>query len=73
MIFSKFETFKKRRIFNPAKKNDLLELKFFLENNQWRNGCPFYLEFPYEDIPTMCKDMYSRYMLKKLKQEQKAP
>ncbi len=67
MRYSKLNNFHERRLFDPNKKSDLLELKFYLENNKWRNGCPFYVEYPWEDIPAMCKDKYALHMLSKLK------
>ena len=67
MSYSKLNNFHERRLFDPNKKSDLLELKFYLENSKWRNGCPFYVEYPWEDIPAMCKDKYALHMLSKLK------
>jgi hypothetical protein len=67
MRYSKLNNFHERRLFDPNKKSDLLELKFYLENSKWRNGCPFYVEYPWEDIPAMCKDKYALHMLSKLK------
>jgi hypothetical protein len=57
----------RRRYFNPAKKQDLLDLKYFKENGKWKDGCPFILEEPYLEIPAMCEAKYSSYMLSKLK------
>ena len=45
------KAFNPRREFNPASKKDLLELKYFKEKNKWKNGCPFYLEDPFVEIP----------------------
>jgi hypothetical protein len=56
-----------RREFNPSNVKDLHELKFFKEHNKWKEGCPFYLEDPFVDIPTMCESKYTSYMLTKLK------
>jgi hypothetical protein len=67
MRYSKLNNFHERRLFDPAKKADLLELKYFLENSKWRAGCPFYVEYPWEDIPAMCKDKYAVHMLAKVK------
>ena len=52
-----------RRNFNPANKQDLAELGFFLKNRKWREGCPFNLEHPYEDIPFMCMAKYTEHSL----------
>ena len=67
MRYSKLLHNKSRREFNPSNKEDLKELKYFIENKQWRDGCPFYAEFPWEDIPVMCLEKYARDSLAKLK------
>lgn len=56
-----------RRLFDPTKKEDLLELKYFMDTGKWYRGCPFYQEYPWEDIPAMCKDKYTAHQLAKLK------
>jgi hypothetical protein len=33
--------------------------------NSWGNGCPFYLEWPYTDVPTMiAQKIITRYLCK---------
>lgn len=44
---------KPRVIFDPSNHEHRLDYAMFLKYNGWRNGCPFLLEDPYEDIPTM--------------------
>jgi hypothetical protein len=56
-----------RREFDPSSKEDLLELKYFKKNGKWKNGCPFYLEDPFIEVPAMCDSRYTDYMLSKLK------
>jgi hypothetical protein len=56
----------KRRKFDPSNKIDLYELAYFRSNSKWRTGCPFYLEWPFEDIITMCHSKYTDHMLSKL-------
>jgi hypothetical protein len=56
-----------RREFNPSSKEDLLELRYFKKNGKWENGCPFYLEDPFIEVPAMCDSRYTDYMLSKLK------
>ena len=56
---------KQRRFFDPKKKEDLKELSYFLKNNRWKTGCPFFIEWPYENIIVMCQEKYTRYMLTK--------
>jgi len=53
----------KRRKFDPSKEADREEVKFFLANNKWKQICPFYVEHPWLDIPTMCKDKIAAYTL----------
>ena len=56
-----------RREFNPSNKRDLLDLKYFKKNGKWENGCPFYLQDPFIEVPAMCDSMYTNFMLDKLK------
>jgi len=68
MILNTFRrSFDERREFDPADKKDLQELKFFKEKCKWKNGCPFYLEDPYIEIPAMCDNKYTNYMLSLMK------
>ena len=56
-----------RRVFDPTSIEDRQEFKVFLEHSKWTNGyCPFALEFPYLDIPTMIHNKLSRYFLSKV-------
>lgn len=41
--------------FNPANKKHLLDFARFVKYNGWRDGCSYYLEDPYTDIPTMIR------------------
>lgn len=52
-----------RRLFNPANKQDVEELKFFIQNNRWKNICPFYLEDPWNNIPVMCTMKFTKHAL----------
>lgn len=67
MRFSRLNTVNERRLFDPNVKEDLMELKYFLKNSKWKDGCPFFLEESWEDVPAMCKDRYTRFMLEKVK------
>jgi hypothetical protein len=60
-------SFNPRREFNPADKKDLLEFKHFKQKGKWKNGCPFYLEDPFVEIPAMCESKFTRYMLDTMK------
>ena len=59
-------SFNPRREFNPSNDEDLKELKFFKKNGKWKNGCPFYLEDPFVEIPAMCENKFTNYMLEKM-------
>lgn len=39
--------------FDPECYQHRLAYAIYLKYNGWRDGCPFLLEEPYEDIPTM--------------------
>jgi hypothetical protein len=54
---------KQREVFDPKNKSHLEELKFFLENKKWKNGCPFYLEHPYLEIPAMTSQRFLEHCL----------
>jgi hypothetical protein len=56
-----------RRNFDPTNRLDLLELKYFIQKGVWKDKCPFYEEFPWEDIPAMCKHKYAEHMISKVK------
>ena len=56
-----------RHSFDPSSKEDLKIVRKYLHNNKWENGCPFFLEWPYLDIPSMLKDKITVYTLKGLK------
>jgi hypothetical protein len=57
-----------RHQFNPSNKDDLKIVKRYFHTNRWGvNGCPFYLEWPYEDIPYMLKTKITEDYLKGLK------
>jgi hypothetical protein len=60
-------SFNPRREFDPANKKDLQEFKFFKKYGKWKDGCPFYLEDPFVEIPAMCENKFTNYMLDKMK------
>lgn len=55
-----------RRRFDPSNIADLKELAYFKKNRTWKNTCPFYVEWPFQDVVTMCQTRYTEHMLKKL-------
>jgi hypothetical protein len=61
-------TIYQRHQFEPSSKDDMRLAKRFFNSMRWgENGCPFFLEWPYEDIPYMLKTKITEYHLKGLK------
>jgi hypothetical protein len=60
------ENANKRRRFNPADTKDLKELSYFKKHGTWKSGCPFYIEWPFNDVVSMCYSKYTDFMLAKL-------
>jgi hypothetical protein len=57
----------RRRKFDPSKVEDLKALRHFMKTSSWKDGgCPFYLEWPYQDVVSMCQTKYTAYMLYRL-------
>lgn len=55
----------KRHQFDVSSKKDLEVVKKFLATNEWGpDGCPFYLEWPFLNVPDMLKDRITRHFLK---------
>lgn len=54
---------RERRVFDPSRKEDLAELRYFLDNSKWRNGCPFTLENGFAEIPYQCFVKYAQHRL----------
>lgn len=51
--------------FHPLNKNHLKLTQEFFRDSRWgKNGCPFVLEWPYEDIPYMLKTKITEHFLK---------
>ena len=50
----------KRQVFDPKNTAHIEEVKFFMDNNKWKDICPFFLEWPYLTIPDMIKDKIVR-------------
>ena len=63
MRYYKLSDINHRRLFDPSKENDLRELHYFLKTSQWIDNCPFYLEEQWDNIPAMCMQKYTEYML----------
>lgn len=52
-----------RVAFDPNNREHQLDFAEFLKYNNWRTGCRFMLEDPYEDIPSMIKDKLIAYYM----------
>ena len=65
MILNKMqqEFLSRKSSFEPNNKEHMEEFRFFLKNSRWRSGCPFFLEWPHENVPDMIKDKIVRNML----------
>ena len=50
-------------LFDPKNKYHITIFKYFLKEKRWGVPCPFLLEEPYLDIPTMLKDKYIKSQL----------
>ena len=46
---------KPRVQFDPRNRKHMLDFAKFVKYNGWKDGCSYYLEDPYTDIPTMIR------------------
>ena len=53
----------RRRRFDPSNKKDLRAFAYYRKHLKWESGCPFYLEWPFVDIVSMCTIKFSDYEL----------
>jgi hypothetical protein len=44
----------------------MLDFAKFVKYNSWRDGCSYFLEDPFTDIPTMIRFKIAEYTLSKL-------
>lgn len=72
MRYSLLNGVNSRRLFDPTRQEDLVELKHYIDTNQWTGACPFYLEEYWDNIPAMCMHKYAQYMLRDLKKPKQA-
>ena len=55
-LYRKSKLVPKTRVeFNPANKKHMLDFAMFIKYNGWKNGCSYYLEDPFMDIPSMIR------------------
>ena len=55
-----------RVAFDPGNNKHMLDFARFVKYNGWKNGCCYYLEDPFTDIPTMIRSKIADYTLSKL-------
>jgi hypothetical protein len=55
-----------RSIFDPSNAKHMLDFARFVKYDNWKNGCHYYLEDPFTDIPTMIRAKIADYTLSKL-------
>lgn len=72
--YTKFTLAPRERVkFNPENKEHVIIFAKFLKDNNWQSTCPFYLEDPYLDIPTMIRAKIADFVsLNLLKNQRKA-
>ena len=58
-----------RVVFDPSNNKHMLDFARFVKYNGWKNGCRYYLEDPFSDIPTMIRTKIANYNLSKLVEE----
>lgn len=57
---------KERVHFDPRNRKHMLDFAKFVKYNGWKNGCAYFLEDPFTDIPTMIRAKIADYTLSKL-------
>jgi len=57
---------KPRVAFNASNSKHMLDFARFVKYNSWTNGCSYFLEDPYTDIPTMIRAKIADHTLSKL-------
>ena len=55
--------YKQRVQFNPANRSHMLDFAKFAKYNNWKNGCSYFLEDPYTDIPAMIRAKIADYTM----------
>jgi len=57
---------KERVKFNPRNRKHMIDFAKFVKYNNWTEGCSYFLEDPFTDIPTMIRAKIADYTLSKL-------
>jgi hypothetical protein len=45
-----------KREFDATNQEDLREYQYFIDNQNWKDGCPFILEWPYLNVVDMIQN-----------------
>ena len=56
---------KTRVVFDPANAAHMLDFAKFVKYNGWKDGCNYYLEDPFTDIPAMIYSKIATHTLTK--------
>lgn len=62
---------KPRVLFDPSNRKHMNDFARFVKYNTWGDGCPFLLEDPFGDIPTMIRAKIADYYIAKYIQKVK--
>lgn len=57
---------RQRVVFDPSNPDHILEFAGYAKYRKWKDGCPFYLEDPYTDIPTMLYTKVAQHSVRHL-------
>ena len=57
---------KPRVAFDPGNRKHMIDFARFVKYNSWTNGCSYFLEDPFTDIPTMIRAKIADHTLSKL-------
>lgn len=55
-----------RIVFDPSNRKHMLDFAKFVKYNSWEDGCSYYLEDPYSDIPTMIRAKIADFVVANL-------
>ena len=55
-----------RVVFDPSNNAHMVDFAKFVKYNGWKNGCSYFLEDPFTDIPTMIRSKIADHTLSKI-------
>jgi len=56
---------KARVVFDPSNNAHMVDFARFIKYNGWKDGCSYFLEDPFTDIPSMIYSKIANYTLTK--------